>query len=484
MWPQIGTAFLVFLILPAVAVEGSSTDAFDAGVAEYAFSTRDKDFGFALDEQQGGAGLIAGTVRILNGNMVELRQDLSFASPHRSGLSFAAFYNSKSNIDGSLGFGWTHTYSVSLNASLESNGKSYLKIVDASGCGRYFKQRRSGSYKGILFERSEVEPIEDEYIWHRLDGSKYGFSASGRLRWIQDPIGNSLTVDYDDQGRLDTVADMSSGRILSFNYNDEGLIQSISGPITEEVADGIWVEFRYDDHRNLTDVIYADDSGFFYEYSDPRDVHNLTAKHDLAEHRLSGWDYNAKDRCKSYFSPQGTGVSLKYVSSTRIEVTDAYGVLRTYTLGIIGDRKRVFALQGLADPPYENTDVIRWQYDSKMNLIEVQDAGGAIHKYQDHDGAGNPQTVILAFGTAQQQEMSFSYHPRLNVPISRTRKSVLEAGNRVTTWDHDDDNGYGQPNENPTNLVYRIIEAGFTKDLTDTTVKYEYITAFSYPGTG
>jgi hypothetical protein len=108
--------------------------------------------------------------------------------------------------------------------------------------------------------------------------------------------------------------------------------------------------------------------------------------------------------------------------------------------------------------------VIGWQYDSKMNLVEVQDAGGSIHKYQDHDAAGNAQRVILAFGTAQQQDISFSYHPRLNVPMSRTQKSVLGAGNKVTTFDYDDDNGDGQPNENPTNLVYRIIEAGFTKD--------------------
>jgi RHS repeat-associated protein len=480
MWPQIGLALLVLFILAVVAVEGSATGGIDAGVAEYGFLTRDKDFGLADDEQQGGAGLIAGTVRTLNGNMVEFRQDLSFASPHRSGLFFAAYYNSRSKIDGSLGFGWTHTYSVFLDASLESGGKSYLKIVDASGCGRYFKKKKSGSYKGILFERSKVKLIEGEYIWHRLDGSQYGFSDSGRLRWIQDPIGNRLIVGYDDEQRLETVEDLASGRSLTFNYNDDDLIESISGPITEAVGDGIWVEFGYDDRRNLTDVIYADDAGVYYEYNDAKDAHNLTAKHNGAEHKLAGWGYDRKDRCISHFSPKGTGVSLKYVNSTRVDVTDAYGVLRTYSIGKIGDRKRVIAMQGLVDPPYVNTDVIGWQYDSKMNLVQIQDAGGIIHKYQDHDSRGNAQRIILAFGTVQQQEISFSYHPRLNVPMSRTQKSVLGSGNKVTTFDYDDDNGDGQPNENPTNLVYGIIETGFTKDETDTTVEYEYISAFSY----
>ena len=104
MWPQIGTIFIVLFILATFVVEGSATDGVDAGYAEYGFSTRDKDMGLAGDEQQGGAGLIAGSVRILNGNMVEFRQDLSFASPHQSDLFFAAFYNSKSNIDGSSNF--------------------------------------------------------------------------------------------------------------------------------------------------------------------------------------------------------------------------------------------------------------------------------------------------------------------------------------------------------------------------------------------
>ena len=393
MWPQIGTIFIVLFILATFVVEGSAAEAVDAGVAAYGFSTRDKDFGLAGDEQQGGAGLIAGTVRILNGNVVEFRQDLSLASPHRSGLSFVAFYNSKSKIDGSLGFGWTHTYSVSLDASLESNGKPYLKIVDATGRGQYFRKKSSRIYKGILFERSKVKRIEGEYIWYRLDGSRYGFTKSGRLRWIQDRIGNRVTVDYDDRGRLDTVADPAGGRSLSFNYNGDNLIESISGPITGAVGDGIWVEFGYDDKGNLSDVIYADDSGWLYEYNDPGDVHNLTAKRSSAAHKLAGWGYDGKDRCRSYFSPHGTGVDIKYVNSTRVDVTDAYGVKRTYTVGKIGDRKRVLAFKGLADPPYADTDVIRWQYDSKMNLIEVQDAGGTNHKYQDHDARGNAQNL-------------------------------------------------------------------------------------------
>ena len=46
---------------------------------------RDVDYGLDDDEQQGGGGLIGETVRILNGNVVEYRTDVSFSSPHRMG---------------------------------------------------------------------------------------------------------------------------------------------------------------------------------------------------------------------------------------------------------------------------------------------------------------------------------------------------------------------------------------------------------------
>ena len=40
------------------------------------------------------------------------------------------------------------------------------------------------------------------------------------------------------------------------------------------------------------------------------------------------------------------------------------------------------------------------------------------------------------------------------------------------------------PNENPTNLISRIIEQGFTKDATEATVAYEYVTTLTYNAKG
>jgi len=65
----------------------------------------DADYGFLADEQEDGAGLLGGSVRILNGNAALRRKDLSFPSPHGMGLGFEAVYNSRLIRHGTSGYG-------------------------------------------------------------------------------------------------------------------------------------------------------------------------------------------------------------------------------------------------------------------------------------------------------------------------------------------------------------------------------------------
>ncbi|MCJ7500117.1 DUF6531 domain-containing protein, partial [bacterium] len=173
------------------------------------------DFGFEFDEQEGGGGLVGETVRLLNGNMVEVRSDLSFPSPNRLGLGFAATYNNKSTETGILGFGWTHTYSVTLDPYYEISGVSYLKVVCPSGRAHYFQDETTGHYKGAFHERSHVKEEAGDYVWYRLNGSRYGFSTEGALLWIEDEKANRISAAYDAQDRVATVSDLASGRVLT-----------------------------------------------------------------------------------------------------------------------------------------------------------------------------------------------------------------------------------------------------------------------------
>jgi hypothetical protein len=243
------------------------------------------------------------------------------------------------------------------------------------------------------------------------------------------------------------------------------------------------VEYDYDANQNLTSVTYADGSGFDYIYNDTYQVHNLTGKNDKLDHQLNTWTYDRYDRCIDNFSRDGQGLNLIYVTDTRVEVTDDYGVLRTYTIAEISGRKRVAAMQGAAGLPYSDSNAVRWVYNNKLNLTEVEYASGTLSHYQNYDKRGNPQTVKYKGSARQMRTVTYTYHPWMNVPLTRTEQGVLGSGYKVTTWDYDADDNH-RPNENPTELLYRLVEEGFTRNRIGNVVAYQYVTSVGYNDRG
>jgi hypothetical protein len=205
----------------------------------------DLNFGLAFDEQQGGGGLIGETVRLLNGNVVESRSDLSLASPHRLGLSFAATYNSRSAAAGALGHGWSHTYSLCVDPNYLLEGQTYLKLVDETGRAAYFQEDTPGHFAGAFHEKSWIIREPGEYVWYRLNGFRFGFGLDGRLldRRPWRVASTSPMTAWAGSIRPQTLA---SGRVLTFNYSGDNRIASISGPTTDAVPSGTWVSFGYD----------------------------------------------------------------------------------------------------------------------------------------------------------------------------------------------------------------------------------------------
>lgn len=128
-----------------------STDMIVNGIIE------DADYGFLADEQEDGAGLLGGSVRILNGNAAVRRKDLSFPSPHGMGLGFEAVYNSRPIRLSTSGFGWTHTYDVYLDPAFDLGGLQAVKIVDETGRSAFFRETANGGYDGLFYERTRLQ---------------------------------------------------------------------------------------------------------------------------------------------------------------------------------------------------------------------------------------------------------------------------------------------------------------------------------------
>ena len=278
------------------------------------------------------------------------------------------------------------------------------------------------------------------------------------------------------------MTDNASGRVLTFNYTS-GLLTSITGPVTAAVDDGIWVEYGYDGNQNLTTVTYADGSGITYVYNDANDVHNLTQKKDSLNHILREWSYNTNDQATVCRSPDGKGVELVTYQPNQVQVKDVYDITRTYALVTVDGLKRLGSMTGTTNAPYAESNAVEWVYDEWGRLSEVEYGGGRIDRYQNYDERGNPGTVILAYGSPEQRTIYYTFHPDMNVPLTRTEASVLGGGNKVTIWDYDDDYD-ATANESPTLLLSRIVEQGHTKDINNTTQAYAYVTTFTYNAKG
>ncbi|HKI45812.1 MAG TPA: DUF6531 domain-containing protein, partial [Balneolales bacterium] len=445
-----------------------------------------------VEKEPGGVG---DPISLFNGNNYIEKVDLRFLTPNNFGLAFKRFYNSQSNIDGAMGYGWSHNFNLSLDPNYDIMGTTHINIHDASGKDLYFTETNTTRWDGTFGEKSYIiVEADSSYTWHKLDGSITNFSSTGQLQWRKDASGSQQSFNPGANGLLETITDLASDRTLTLHYDAQNRISYISGPSTDAVANGIWVTYGYDGLNNLTSTTYADGSGFTYEYNDPNETikHNITAKRDKLNRPLATWTYDSQDRAVSNWTPDGEGVnSINYLDNDlfNIEVTDTYNVTRTYELTFNQGRSKVASISGPGGcPTCAGTDQpVRYAYDADFNITEEEYANGTINKFQQYNDRGKPQKIIYAFGTPDERTINLTYHPVLNAKLTQTEESVLNPGSiKETIWDYDDiDNKLPAnleiPNLDPTNKIHRITVKGYTRDAADAIVPLDnYYTDIRY----
>ncbi len=296
-------------------------------------------------------------------------------------------------------------------------------------------------------------------------------------------------MSYDANNRLVSVTDEATGRVIGFAYNENGKIESITGPSTSAVPDGVWANYQYDENGNLIFVIYADDengstsSGIEYIYSDGNDLHNLTEKRNLAGELLSSWEYDNSDCVVANTTRGGKGATNISYGNGSVVVTDISGAQRTYEMEKRDGVQLITAISGLGACAGCSDTAEGYEYDSSHRLIRKTFINGRVDEYSNFDLLDRFQTEIKAVGTPEEQTFFYTYHPSVDKYLSITELSTLNGGNKTTLFDYDDD-GNGIPNENPTNLLHRVIESGYTYSADGLVTPYEYITALAYDGMG
>ena len=235
-------------------------------------------------------------VNVATGNKYEEVLDLTISTPGIP-LEFLRFYNSQSDYEGPLGYGWTHNYNLRLQ-EIEETPLRRIILWDEDGRALYFHRVRkeAGSDDQPFVGESGVKDrlweiaSTGEYLFRRKDNNlSYLFSSEGKLVEISDPNGNRLNLTY--LGGILRQVSNNYGKTLSFQYNSQGLVQSVKDPKNQPIT------YQYS-NGDLIKVTYPDRNSVSYTYEN----HNLTGKYDTEENLIGYWEYDQRGRVKTYYS--------------------------------------------------------------------------------------------------------------------------------------------------------------------------------------
>ena len=237
-------------------------------------------------------------INTATGNFHESFADLSI--PGRGpGLALSHAYNSLQALEDAatagpprplpLGYGWTHSYAMSL---AEDPLSKVVTVRQESGAVvRFYPAGAGYEAPPRTVATLERESVAGPFVLTRGDGTKLRFSPDGKLSSITDRNGYATTLSYRPDGTLEKGSDsvQPTPRTLTFSW---------AGPRITSVTDisGRVVRFEYNDGAgNLTDYFDADNGHWTFTYD----------AHRLATMRRPRHDGTAKVTANEYLADTG-----------------------------------------------------------------------------------------------------------------------------------------------------------------------------------
>jgi len=251
---------------------------------------------------------VCNPVKVATGSKYEKAGDIAVSTPGIP-LEFVRHYNSLVASDGSLAYGWTHSFSTNLQV-VRTTPTMRVKVQDSDGRALYFSQLYNSSTGEVNFygesgvkDRLKQISSTGQYVLKRKRGNlTYLFDTNGVLTQVSDPNGNALSVTY--SGGLLTQVSNNFGNAITIQYAG-GRISSVTDPKGQSVS------YSYTG-SDLTGVSYPDGQSLAYAYSN----HNMTDKYDASNYQIGHWDYDTNGRVSAYYRYVDNGVSQEEVAFT------------------------------------------------------------------------------------------------------------------------------------------------------------------------
>ncbi|MBI3949254.1 MAG: hypothetical protein HY314_02200 [Acidobacteria bacterium] len=390
-------------------------------------------------------------VTVSNGNMFHQFEDLNISS-RGFPIVLRQTYNSQSTSDDSFGYGWTHSYNMSLKESFAS-----ITFFNDSG-GQFTFTRQGNTYSSPPGLNMTLTKDQQGFTLRQKDGTELRFDTRGKLQSITDRNSNTQRLSYDSRGNLQTITD-ALGRVITFSYNTQNRIVAIqdfagrrltysydtSGHLIESVDFGgnktayTYYSSRFNDHnlKTITDpegntityVYYGNDKVFKTINPGGGEMRfiylPLRQETLMIDERDFVWtfQYNTTGNVTRIIDPDGNYIDQVWNSDAKlISRTDEAGFTTTFeydqqgnllqTTDPLGNKTR-FTYELKFSQVTSFTDakghLTRVEYDAKGNLTKIIDALGGETAFT-YDSFGN----ILTLTNAEGNTFSRTYDPQDN----------------------------------------------------------------------
>jgi RHS repeat-associated protein len=364
-------------------------------------------------------------------------------------LAFTLRYNSLlTSADGVLGRGWSHEY------------EGYLDGDPAGVMTVHWDLNRKNSFR-FVSDGQPYEPLDEAVTYDQLrrngenwvltirDGTVYRFDSSGYLRFMENRVGQPITVVRED-GRVAEV-DEGSGKRIELHYNQSGTrLQHL-----EDSADRL-VYFAYDAGGMLAAIRGPATQGLVQgaSFSSPRNIPdggtltvttNVTDSGPMGLLRFADMSIShprLSDIVVRLQSPQGTTVQLApnqtgglwTLTSTVLDDFDGEDPRGVWTLTVLDTRAgQTGSLNNWRMRFTEQANSIFYSNDTGGRIIEAFDSAGRRFFANGYDLQG--RIVLQDDGRADNAIATLTYEET----AAGVRTVYKDRAGAETILEHDPD---------------------------------------------
>ena len=309
---------------------------------------------------------------------------------------------------GRLGRGWTDNWDISATTDVQGN-----VTILASGGVRAFGKQADGSYQAGPGDYGVLTLTGGVYRLREKDGTTYSFRPNGKLDYVQDRIGNRITVGY--IGNQLTSLTASNGEQLVLAYNGQGRIRQVTD------AFGQVTTYGYDTSGEHLLTVTGPQGVIQYTY--------VSGQGAAREHAMASITYPTGNHLFFDYDPQGRmidqhrdgnaeAVTYAYGAGGQLITTDA---TQHSTTGLFNE----FGLPGLVIDPLGRSTAFK--YDANQHLVLITGPDGTSYAYS-YDNQGNLARQVDPLGHVT----NFTYDPQFNNLLSLT-----DARSNTTNYRYD-----------------------------------------------